>query len=133
MGHAARVVETDLELVRCVCGAVVYELVIPVGARLAGRGVLLRYKCQRCARHIIDYHPEAEGLPKGRLLVMHVIDLHTGDLIPDQVEIWKDHVAGNRSAMRGQERLPRAMLDDALAIRERTLAQARSGSVNDGC
>lgn len=127
MGLAVRAVETDLELVRCACGAVVYELVIPVGARMAGRGVLLKYKCQRCARHIIDYHPELKGLAKGRLLVMHVLDLHTGDVIADRVEIWKDHVPGNRSATRGRERLPKAVLDDALATRERELTQARSG------
>lgn len=127
MGLAVRAVETDLELVRCPCGAVVYELVIPVGARMAQRGVLLKYKCQRCARHIIDYHPDCRGLAKGRLLVMHTLDLHTGDVIADKVEIWKDHVPGNRSVTRGRERLPKAVLDDALATRERELTQARSG------
>lgn len=124
---AHRESDCDLELVRCLCGGVIHELVVPVGARMASRGVLLRYKCDRCKHAILEYSPDAEGLSPRRLLVMHVLDLHTGDVVPDMVGIFKDHVTSDRSLTRGGERLPRAILDRALVLRDEALARARSG------
>ncbi len=114
-------VTVDIELVRCVCGASTGgELIVPVGARMASRGVQLRFKCDRCRDTILVHHPEAEGLSPGRLLVMQILDLHTGEIVPGEVGIFKDHVRGDRSETRGGERLPRRILDEALA-------RARSG------
>lgn len=116
-----------MELVRCVCGAVVAELVVPYGARLATRGVGLRVKCDSCRDTILKHSPEHADLTPGRLLVMQTVDLNTGEIDPRNVGIWRDYVRGNRSTTRGGERLPRRVLDEALA-------QARSREHQpDGC
>lgn len=113
---------TDVELIRCMCGGSTGgELIVPVGARMASRGVRLRFKCDRCRDTILAHHPEAADLRPGRLLVMQVLDLHTGEIAEGEVGIWKDHVQGDRSETRGGERLPRRILEEALA-------RARSGA-----
>lgn len=112
---------TDFEPIRCMCGwRTGGELIVPVGARMATKGVRLRFKCNRCRDVILRHAPELANVSQGRLLVMQVLDLHTGEVDPDEVGIWKDHARGDRSATRGGERLPRRILDDALA-------RARSG------
>lgn len=132
--------DMDFELVRCICGAVLAEFIIPAGgdtihrsgwrksARrpLARRGSVMRVKCDFCRDTILRRHPDYQGMAPGRLLVMQEVDLAEAEIIPDRVGIFLDYVRGDRSLTRGGEGLPRRVLDEALAL-------ARSGDTVDGC
>lgn len=112
---------TELTIPRCVCGRELGELREEAGAP-AGPRRTFTLQCTRCRDVIRDFWFERQ-VPRSRLLVVHTIDLRTGEVLPDEVGIFQDHEYGNRCGDRGGKRLPPEVLEESLRrMRQRLLA-----------
>lgn len=100
----------DVTVPRCVCGREMGEIAEVVGQTISG---YYRLPCPKCRDIVCEFGFDAI-LPRRRLLVVHTVNLYTGEVMPEEAIIVKDHVRGDRSRNRGGERLDPTILDKAL-------------------
>lgn len=106
----------------CACGRQIGELGDPVdGEPLRGTGykrgdTLFRYTCSSCRDVIRDFYFEG-AVQRRHLLVIHTLNVETGEVLLDRVEIFRDHELNNRTGDRGGKRLDPEILQTALRRR----------------
>ena len=94
------------------CGRELGELLeLTTGARCRG---YFRLPCEKCRDIIQEFYFDGE-IARSALLVMQTIDLSTGQVIPAEAAVYRDHERGDRSGDRGGERLASDVLPEALA------------------
>ena len=112
---------SELTVARCMCGRELGELREKSGQVPRGTFSL---PCSRCRDVIRDYWFDKQ-VPRRRLLVVQTIDLQTGEVLPEEVDIIQDHERGNRVGDRGGIRLPPSVLTESLRRMRRRLQAGR--------